>query len=90
MTKRKINQFVFIVLGLLAVILFSFSTLTSQTASSGLKNEGTKSQSNKEEKSQLMGHRFLTFASVVRIKQIETSRLERKCSVLFPYWGING
>lgn len=76
MIKRKLNQFVCPTICLLFLILLIPTTLTGQTESHGFNNNGNSYQANNEEDLQLMGNRFLTFASVVRVNQIETSRTE--------------
>jgi hypothetical protein len=74
MTKRKIKQYVSTVLGLMALSLLTFISLTGKPVKHGLINHGISVQLNNDEDKKLMGNRFLTFASVVRVNQIEVSR----------------
>jgi hypothetical protein len=77
MTKRRINQIgisVF-VLGA-AFFYFTLYSLPAKTVSPNSLHNGDKVLTNNEMKTELMGNRFLTFASVVRVNQIETSRTE--------------
>lgn len=74
MRKRKIPFFVIPLLSGYVLILLTFGTGIGQT-------ENQVSKANEpiddfEPKVELMGNRFLTFASVVRVNQIETTRTE--------------
>ena len=70
MKKNKILT-VFTATVFMAAILITFS-ITICSAES--RNQKNKSQGNAEKELQLMGNRFFTFATIVRVNQIEVSR----------------
>lgn len=74
----KKNQLLltFLVWGFLALNLSGAWIVCGQTAAADL--DGNRSQIDRGEPLELMGNRFLTFASVVRVNQIETTRTESR------------
>ncbi|EON79079.1 hypothetical protein ADIS_0496 [Lunatimonas lonarensis] len=77
MTNIKIPQFAFLTLLLSGIGLLAWTSLTGQPhANEGQETETPRMLESVEPPTQLMGNRFLTFASVVRVNQIEVSRDE--------------
>ena len=77
--KVKLIGFVFVSLILSWVSQFAYTALNSQAEINAKESNYPNSLSEKEKLPlQLMGNRFLTFASVVRVNQIEVSRNEYK------------
>jgi hypothetical protein len=70
--KRKNNNLTFFTAAVfMSAILITFSTTTCSAEG---RSQNNKSQGNAEKDLQLMGNRFFTFATIVRVNQIEVSR----------------
>ncbi|MCC5939417.1 MAG: DUF3863 domain-containing protein [Lunatimonas sp.] len=79
MYKKIINRYVWAALLLSGVCLVSWTALIGQPEPSGAElKHASLLTTDQEAPLSLMGNRFLTFASVVRVNQIEVSRNEAK------------